>query len=541
MEKRTIAAIALTVLFFAFYPMVLRHFYPNYGKPTVTRPVSSGAPASSSAGGSAAPSLVTDAGAALQPADPSNDLAFGNKSLKTVFNQSGAAIRSVEFPLFPHEENGKPLKWISQDTIGTNLALLRLNDAVGTYKLSRAGNEISGTAEIDGVRVQKRYVFDEKSYASKLYVILENPSSEPKTVRFELFAGSGLFPRNSIDRQYIEGDFFSSVDGKASLKHIPAPKSGKTIESAGPVSWVALKDRHFSAILRPLTDQRYTGVVRGLDKKGDEADFSVSLLSSAVLAPGAREERVFQVYIGPVELQHLQPIGLGDIVNFGKLDWIGKLLVGALEMLHGVFRNYGLAVIALTILINIFLFPLTRASFMSMKRMQLIQPQMTKLREQHKKNPERLNKEMMELYKKHKVNPFGGCLPMLLQMPVFMALYVALSKSVILINSKFLWVTDLSSPDKVYLPFTLPVLGNGIHLLPLIMMVAMVVQQKFTSMKMEGQDPAMAQQQKMMAVMMPIIFGFIFYAMPSGLVLYWLTNTLLMTAYQFHLKKMTLA
>ena len=129
---------------------------------------------------------------------------------------------------------------------------------------------------------------------------------------------------------------------------------------------------------------------------------------------------------------------------------------------------------------------------------------------------------------------------MLLQMPVFIALYVALSKSVILVNSQFLWVHDLSSPDSVYLPFVLPFLGNKIHVLPLIMMGAIVVQQKFTQIKMEGQDPAMEAQQKMMALMMPVVFGFIFYSMPSGLVIYWLTNTVLMTSYQLYLKRVTL-
>src|SRR3989338_3838834 len=129
---------------------------------------------------------------------------------------------------------------------------------------------------------------------------------------------------------------------------------------------------------------------------------------------------------------------------------------------------------------------------------------------------------------------------MVMQIPIFIALYVALSKSVMLINSHFLWVKDLSSPDRVYLPFTLPFLGNHIHILPLLMCGAMVVQQKLTQIPTEGQDPAVAAQQKMMAVMMPVVFGFIFYQMPSGLVLYWITNTVLMLAYQLRLKKMTL-
>ena len=147
----------------------------------------------------------------------------------------------------------------------------------------------------------------------------------------------------------------------------------------------------------------------------------------------------------------------------------------------------------------------------------------------------------MALYKKHKVNPFGGCIPMVMQIPIFIALYVALSKSVILINSKFLWIHDLSSPDRVYLPFSLPFLGNYIHLLPLLMVAAMAIQQKFTQITVANQDPMMQTQQKMMAVMMPVIFGFVFYQMPSCLVLYWLTNTLIMSAYQFRLKNMTLA
>jgi YidC/Oxa1 family membrane protein insertase len=274
--------------------------------------------------------------------------------------------------------------------------------------------------------------------------------------------------------------------------------------------------------------------VRGLNNR----DFSAALVSETItLPPGGQAEHGFLLYVGPNALEELEPLGLGAIVNFGKLDGIGKLLVGGLEIFNKLLKNYGLAIIVLTGLINLLLFPLTRLSFQSMKRMQLIQPHMNKLREQHKKNPEKLNREMMELYKKHKVNPFGGCLPMILQMPVFMALYVALSKSVILIQSKFLWIEDLSSPDSVRLPFSVPFLGERIHVLPLVMVAAMVIQQKFTQIKMEGQDPAIESQQKMMMVFMPIIFGFVFYAMPSGLVLYWLTNTILMALYQLHLKK----
>ena len=359
-----------------------------------------------------------------------------------------------------------------------------------------------------------------------------------RSFRYKFSAGTSVPARHSIDGQYIEANFYTIKDSKGALRHLNETKAGKAVPSEGPIQWVATKDRHFSVILEPKGEKTFTGLVEGLGNH----QFRASLVSEKISVPARSSVRQeFLVYIGPNDLDHLLPLGLDPLVNFGKLDPIGKLLVGALEMIQKLVKNYGIAIILLTVLINLILFPLTRASYMSMKRMQLVQPQMTKLREHHKKNPEKLNKEMMELYKKHKVNPFGGCLPMVLQMPVFIALYVALSKSVILIGASFLWAKDLSSPDSVPLPFSFPLLGNEIHLLPLIMTVAMALQQKFTQIKMEGQDPAMEAQQKMMAVMMPVIFCFIFYSMPSGLVLYWLTNTLLMTAYQLRLKNMTLA
>ena len=168
-----------------------------------------------------------------------------------------------------------------------------------------------------------------------------------------------------------------------------------------------------------------------------------------------------------------------------------------------------------------------------MQQMKKLQPHMQKLKELHKDNPQKLNKEMMELYKKYNVNPLGGCLPLILQMPIFIALYQGLVRSIELKSASFLWIKDLSRPDAVPLPFTLPVLGASINILPLFMVGMMVVQQKIS----QGATAAsmtddQASQQKMMMVMFPLLFGFLFYKMPSGLVLYWLTNTILMTVEQ---------
>ena len=531
MEKRVLLALSLSFLILGFYPVILQKFYPQYNH---TRQTSVAARAQAD----------SKTIAATNPADDysdADDVLFKNDKLRLVFSQKGGAIRQVSYLNYMDYEKKDFLSLISAKTseqapLSIGVLSPSVENTATPNRISIDGQSVLLDSQIlnGSVTVHKKYVFRRSGYSADLSVTFENTSGKPLDFQYELFAGSRIPPRHTIDTQYIEANFFYSDDGKSKLRHVRETHPGRKVESQGSVNWVAVKDRHFSIILRPKQPETFTGLAEGLGKHG----FSAGVVSPHVsLAPGASVTHEFLVYIGPNDLGELLPLGLEDIVNFGKMDFVGKIFIGGLEMLHKIFRNYGLAIIALTLLINLCLFPFTRQSFLSMKRMQLIQPQMTKLREKYKDNPQQLNKEMMELYKKNKVNPLGGCLPMLLQMPIFIALYVAISKFVRLIDAPFLWVRDLSSPDSVALPFTLPVLGNSIHVLPLIMCVGMALQQNITRMNMEGQDPAMAEQQKMMAVMMPIIFGFIFYAMPSALVLYWLTNTVFMTSYQLYLKK----
>ena len=540
MEKRTLIALAVSFAVLGFYPMVLQKFYPDYYKKDHQKEKNFAV----SREKTLLKSSSSQSGSSFISGD---DVPFNNGKLDLKINSKGAGIRQVDFLSFLNQETKRPLRFFSLQNAEGSPTFIRLTGAdltgaseVSTYQITQdTSSSLTASAALSkDLKIRKRYEWSPGGYSSNLVVAFENVSGQPVEFQYQMFAGMSVPPRHSIDGQYIEANFYALKNEKPELRHLKENKAGKMVPSAGPVTWVAVKDRHFSVIVEPKGDKTFTGLVEGLGNR----QFRASLLSEKILIPAhSSVSQEFLVYIGPNDLDHLLPLGLDPIVNFGKLDPIGKILVGALEMVHKFAKNYGLSIILLTALINLILFPLTRASYMSMKRMQLVQPQMNKLREHHKKNPEKLNKEMMELYKKHKVNPFGGCLPMVLQMPVFIALYVALSKSVILIGASFLWVKDLSSPDSLPLPFTFPLLENEIHVLPLIMAGAMLVQQRFTQIKMEGQDPAMEAQQKMMAVMMPVIFCFIFYSMPSGLVLYWLTNTLLMTAYQLRLKKMTLA
>jgi YidC/Oxa1 family membrane protein insertase len=161
-----------------------------------------------------------------------------------------------------------------------------------------------------------------------------------------------------------------------------------------------------------------------------------------------------------------------------------------------------------------------------MKKMQTLQPEIEKLRSQYKDQPQKLNKEIMEMYRQNKVNPFSGCLPMFLQIPVFFALYQTLMRTIELKGASFLWIKDLSETDKLFiLPKSLPIIGNEINILPIVMIVAMFLQQKL-SMKSAGSS-TIQEQQKMMMFMMPVLFGFLFYHFPSGLTLYWVSYTIL--------------
>jgi YidC/Oxa1 family membrane protein insertase len=218
---------------------------------------------------------------------------------------------------------------------------------------------------------------------------------------------------------------------------------------------------------------------------------------------------------------------LRKALDLGMFTFVALPLLHFLRFLYDYIGNYGVCIIILTVLIKVLFFPLTKKSFESMKAMQKLQPEMQKLRERLQDKPEEMNREIMELYRRHKVNPLGGCLPMLLQLPVFIGLYSALQNAIELRHAPFVgWITDLSAPDRLgtlHLPF---VEHPGVPVLTLVMGATMFIQQWMTP---SAGDPA---QQRMMMVM-PLIFTFMFINFPAGLTLYWLVNNILTIAQQF--------
>ncbi len=284
------------------------------------------------------------------------------------------------------------------------------------------------------------------------------------------------------------------------------------------VSWTSFQTKYFLSVAVPGVGVSERIEVR---RKGDAVE---NLIETPVitLQAGERKQLDYLVYIGPKDAEQLKAAGhnLDKVVHFGFFNILAQPLFLVLTFFYGYFKNYGVAIILLTVLIKIIFWPLTHKSYSSMKAMQKLQPEMAKLREKHAGDKERLNKEMMALYKTHSVNPLGGCLPMLVQIPVFFALYKVLLDSIALRHADFaFWLTDLSAKDPYYIT-------------PLLMGASMFVQQKMTP---TTADPMQAK----IFMMMPVIFTFMFLNFPSGLVIYWLVNNLLTIAQQYfiHRKK----
>jgi YidC/Oxa1 family membrane protein insertase len=282
--------------------------------------------------------------------------------------------------------------------------------------------------------------------------------------------------------------------------------------------WVAMIQHYFVAALLPPEKTPREFYTRKLE--GDLYAVGV-IVPVGPIAPGATSSVVVPLYAGPQDQDHLQSVapGLQLVVDYGWLTVIAAPLFWVLKLFHGWTANWGIAIILLTVLIKLIFFPLSAASYRSMAKMKLVTPRLMKLREQYGDDKVKMNQAMMDLYKTEKINPLGGCLPIVVQIPVFIALYWVLFESVELRHAPFyLWIRDLSAPDPWYV-------------LPTLMMVSMIVQ---TRLNPTPPDPVQA---KVMMIM-PLVFGVMFYFFPSGLVLYWFVNNILSILQQWQITRM---
>ncbi len=286
------------------------------------------------------------------------------------------------------------------------------------------------------------------------------------------------------------------------------------------VKWIAQEDKYFFAALVPTTSIEEAGVWKIKD-------------SALIAIRGTPGINSFILYAGPKEQETLKKlhVGLEHIIDFGFFSIIARPIFWILKFFYKIIGNYGWAIVVVTIILRIPFIPLFEKSQKSMKKLQDIQPRMAEIREKYKKDPQKMNKEMMELYKKYKVNPVSGCLPLLLQLPIFFAFYKILLSAIELRNAPFiLWIKDLSAPDTLFghIPLGVPLIGGfAVGPLPIVMGISMFIQQKMTP---TSTDP---RQAKLM-MFMPVVLTFIFLNFASGLVLYWFISNILSIAQQFY-------
>ena len=527
MEKRVILAVALSILIIVTF----QYLVP-------TKPIPTGKPSSEAVSATiSSKESVESPAKKLSEEEKLLDVETGKYIL--TFSNVGGAIKSIHLKDYKILGSTKPLELayiidpeeyiFSMESVSSPTPL-----ATSTYNVERTDAAVTYSLDTGKLKITKKYILRNSQHAIELQLLIKNTSREPMNLGYSMISGAGLVETRMQDNRFLEAS--ANINGKAMT--LKRPKQGRMV-NLGIVSWAAVKNKYFSIILKPfvVTKDEFLSLSKyGYLVLGVEPDV-------VALQPGSTAENRFFLYAGPSRISELKEFGYGleDTVNYGFFGGISKILIAAMFILHTVVHSWGLAIVLLSVFLNIILFPLTVKSFKSMQKMQELHPQMEKLKVQYKDNPQKLNQEIMELYKKYNINPFSGCLPMLLQMPVFVALYQALMKSIELRGSSFLWIKDLSSPDAVRLPFTLPLIGNSINILPLIMVAAMVIQQKISTKSMGAAvTEEQKQQQKMMLMIMPVMFGFIFYNMPSGLVLYWSINTILTILEQaFILKKET--
>jgi YidC/Oxa1 family membrane protein insertase len=539
----------LILLFiFSFSLLMLWEAWEKHNRPKPAA-VAAGAAAPQGVPAPAAPaSAAPKPGAvpAAAPGVPGAATAAGGETLRVTtdflvaeIDTLGATLKRLE--LTQHRDSNDPTKnypllgerhryeaqsGLTGEAGPNHRTLWRAEPGARSLEAGQDTLEVRLTAEgRDGLQVQKVYTFRRSSYLIDVALELRNagaaalapyayfqlthdgkPDSNSNTVA-ETF-GAQSFTGFSIysDERKFEKVHLSDLD-KNKADYLKQAKDG----------WLAFVQHYFvSAWLAPQ------GVARDyVAEKRQDGTYAGRMLVPASVEPGATARVAVALYAGPQEQRRLQAAapGLDLVVDYGFLAMIAWPLFWLLEKFHGFSGNWGVAIILLTVLIKIIFFPLSAASYKSMAKMKLITPRLTKIREMYGNDRARMNQAMMELYKTEKINPLGGCFPILVQIPVFIALYWVLLAAIELRHAPFmLWIHDLSALDPYYV-------------LPVLMAVTMVLQ---TRMNPVPPDPVQAQVMKFM----PYVFSIFFFFFPAGLVLYWLVNNILSIAQQWQIQRM---
>ena len=454
---------------------------------------------------------------------------------RIVFSNRGAVVRSWVLKQYK-DGSGKPLDLVfargsskpgfpfTYDFPG-GAPPADLKNALYAAKPAADGLGVEYEFSDGKVAAHKRFVFQKDRYLAE---VASTVSAEGRPVPHVLTWRGGFGDPTVLNHPAaLHSLYFDPSANKLVVQQAKAAKNGP-VSSMGSYYFAGLEDSYFAAVFLPLTQSPFE--IRTFSDQVSPADGAseVAFLGAGV---GGSGENRFSAFVGPKDIDILRGVNprLEQVVDFGWFGVIAKPLFLSVNWVNNRWvHNYGWAIVVVTIIINFLLLPLKFTSLKSMKKMQLLQPQIAAINEKYKgisiRDPKKAdqNQEVMDLYKKHNVNPMGGCVPMLLQIPFFFAFYKVLTVAIEMRGAEWLWVRDLSQPE--HLP---------IRILPIAMIVTQFLMQKMTPTT--SADPT---QQRMM-LMMPLILGFMFYGMSSGLVLYWLTGNLVGIAQQWFFNRGT--
>ena len=424
----------------------------------------------------------------------------------------------------------RPLLFSLDNGANTELPLYKAANTDTQLKAQQGQTELVMTATMpEGVQVVRTMRFSADSYLIPVQYTLKNTTDRPLQVSPALIWNSAPFPHTNPPSSYLFAGPAAYINNE--LVEIKGKELGKgPVIKQGTVSWAGYTDSYFITTVMPETEAPLTLTVQG----SDAASRSILSQGLETLQPNSSTSYDYTLYMGPKKFTTLQNLGhnLAHAVDYGWLDLIAKPMLWLLNFFYSFTKNYGIAIILLTIVIKLAFWPITQKGMKSMKNMQKLQPKIAKLREKFKDDPAKMNQEMMGLYKTYKINPLGGCLPMLIQIPFFFALYRVLMAAIELRHAPFmLWINDLSMPDRLWLGFDIPFL-HGLPVLTLLMGGSMYLQQKMTP---TVADPTQARIMQFL----PVIFTFMFLNFASGLVLYWFVNNLLSMLQQYLINRST--
>ncbi|MBW1896711.1 MAG: membrane protein insertase YidC [Deltaproteobacteria bacterium] len=424
------------------------------------------------------------------------------------------------------------VSFLGQGVAGLNEAVFDAETDRDSIEVPREGDRLTFTwTSPEGITITRIYTFLPETYEIGHEIKVQNRSAQSidKNLTISLMNALG----DAANARYVFVGPTAFIDGE--LREIKTDDIEEEGKQTGLIKWVSFQDRYFASAIVP---QEARNAAMNIVMTPSGVVQTSYIDPSGPVPPGTERTYQYKVYLGPKRLKSLGVVGadLTKIVDFGFFDMIAKPFLHMMNFLNRFIPNYGIVIIIITIIVKMLFWPLSNKSYQSMSQMKKLQPKMAEIRAKYKHDKKMMNQEIMNLYKLYKINPLGGCLPMVFQIPVFFAFYKMLYQAIELRHAPFfLWIDDLSAPDRLFdFGFTVPMMTPpyGIPVLTIIMGASMFFQQKMSP------PPGDPTQAKMM-MFMPIFFTFIFINFPSGLVLYWLVNNILSMVQQKYVTQKT--